>query len=191
MENTDEPSFARQNRGAFRTSLSPLEIKISRVWIHESESSFREGLAGPLHAELSLKSGVSLLNVSAGGALVRVDVSLETDLFSLLEQVPAEANPKAGNKAPKRQGTPPFRDASMVLELNLKEMRDILVWGKVMRASMIRGNAQARYELALAFYNWGCMTGRAVQWHKVRDGHVPPMATWITRRQATELQKRA
>ena len=185
METIDDLPSDIQNRNAFRSSLLPHEIGISRVWLHDPDVRFNDAPAGPVQHVLMLEEGVTLLNVSAGGALVRIGVPPEIALLRLLSQPVPPDEDKA-----ERRGRVPFRDISMIIRLDLRrDLRDILVSCKIVRATMIRTTAkQTLHELAVRFYAWGNLTGPTVQWYKVRDESVPPMAAWITRRQLAKTR---
>lgn len=179
-----EPQPEVQHRATFRTSLLPAEIQVSRLWIHEPEVRFIDAPPGPEKSVLSLSAGVSLLNISAGGSLVRIATPPSVGLLRLVaQQIPEEE--KGGKRA-----TPSFRDVSLVLRIDLrKDLRDILVSGKIVRTTLLRTTSQASfYELALRFYSWGNLTGPSIQWYRVRDGSVPPIAAWITRRQLSKTR---
>ena len=171
-----------QHRATFRTSLLPAEIAINRFWIHEPDVRFSDAPAAPAQHVLLLEDGVSLLNISAGGTLVRIATPPNIGLLRLVSQeVPEDG--KSGRRA-----NPPFRDVSLVMRIDLrKDLREILVSGKIVRTTLLRTTEKANiYELALRFYNWGNLSSATVQWYRVRDGSVPPIAAWITRRQLSK-----
>jgi hypothetical protein len=179
METIDDLPPSAQNRNTFRTSLLPSEIGISRFWIHDPGIDFSDGPVSPVRYVLLLEEGVSLLNVSAGGTLIRIASPPEIGLLRLVTQpIPEEEKNE-------RRGQVPFRDVSMVMRMDLrKDLRDILVSCKIVRATMVRTTTKSTlYELAVRFYAWGNLTGSTAQWYKVRDSSVPPVAAWITRRQ--------
>ena len=181
METIDDVPPSIQHRNAFRTSLLPSEIGVLSLWIHEPDVHFNDAPAAPEHHVLELEEGVSLLNVSAGGALIRIGVPPEIALLRLLAQpIPPDAE---GRQAQ-------FRDISMIMRLDLrKDLRDILVTCKIVRVSVVRtGIKQTLYELASRFCAWGNLAGPTVQWYKVRDGNVPPVATWIIHRQLAKTR---
>jgi hypothetical protein len=78
-----------------------------------------------------------------------------------------------------------FHDVSMIMRIDLrKDLRDVFVSGKVVRATLVRTTAKASvYEVALHFYSWANLSGANVQCYRVRDDSVPPLAAWITRKQ--------
>ena len=184
METIDDLPPNIQHRNAFRTSLLPHEIVASRVWLHDPGVRFNDAPAAPVQHVLMLEEGVSLLNVSAGGTLIRISVPPEIALLRLL----ALPVPQDEDNTVRRQV--PFRDISMIIRIGLrKDLRDILVSCKIVRATMIRTTPKLTlYELATRFYAWGNLTGPVVQWYKVRDGNVPPVSAWITRRQLTKTR---
>ena len=169
-----------QLRSSFRTSLSPAEIQVGQFWIHEPGIRFQDSPVGPVQHILALEDGVSLVNISAGGTLVRIATPPGIGILRLVSQ--HIDDDKSGGA---RRALPPFRDVSLTLHVDLrKDLQDVLVTGSIVRTTLLRTTAKATiYELALKFYNWGNITSANMQWYKVRDDSVPPIAAWITRRQ--------
>ena len=185
METIDTPPGI-QNRNAFRTSVRPSEIKISSFWIHEPNTFFKEVPVKKGQYVLALNEGVTLLNISAGGALIRIAAPPEIGMLRLLALPPPPGENKAG-----QHGQTHYRDISIGMRADLrKDVREILVACRIVRAVMLRTTEkQVVYELATRFNAWGNLVGTTVQWHKLRDdGNVPPLMAWIVQRQLSNAR---
>lgn len=169
-----------QHRASFRTSFLPGEVEVFRLWVHEPNIGFVDSPLGPARHVLLLENGIDLADMSGGGALLRIVTPPEIALMHLVTQPVPEPVGHSGKRV-----QAPYRDITFIMRLDLrKDLRDILVSGKIVRAGLVRTTSKASiYDIALRFYTWANVTGAQVQWYKVRDGSVPPVSTWITKRQ--------
>ena len=180
----DDLSPSVQNRTAFRSPLLRSELPVGSFWIHEPDVKFSESPLGPSPYVVLLQDGVSIINVSAVGALVRVVTRPNIGLLRLISQ--ANDDPDSQNRS-----VPPFRDMTLTTRLDTRrDLHDILITAGIVRITLIRTGAEfSEYELAVRFYNWASVTGAALQWRKVRgDSGIPPISAWITKRQLSQYR---
>ena len=180
------PQSGSQNRNAYRAALAPFEIRVSRLWIHDPGVRFKTNPIAPLRHVLELENGVSLLNISTGGTLIRITAPPHLAVLQMIGQELPDAEQAAaqGEEQAAPLDSEHLRDISMLLRL---DGGNILVSCKIARHELVRATARMMlYDLALRFHAWGAQVHSVMQWHTVRDGNVPPLAAWIIRRQLSK-----
>ena len=183
MDMINDPPRGIQKRNTFRSALLPFEITVDRLWIHDPDACFADFTTGPMPHVLLLEEGVTLRNISAGGTLIRIAAPPEISLLRVIRL------PAADGEETEQPDRERYRVISLPMHLNLrKDLRDILVSCKVVRVHITRSTDKLiQYEVAARFYAWGSLNP-VLQWCRVRDGNVPPVAAWITRHQLSRLR---